>query len=179
MSADQVHFLRCQVNRVLIAMGVPEVAGGDLIDTSLVNAAAHTAAFVDGYRQIQPAKKFDVYKTVTAFLAAPSPATLEAARGALSALLFVVAEYEGVENTCGDFDVQIAGVWPPPPAPPGTDVVRPLDPIPVIPQGAIPNFILPIPSLSASKLRWFLVGGAVIGGLMGVAYARRKRAKVS
>jgi hypothetical protein len=175
MSAEQVKFLGCQINRVLTALSIGEVPVGALIDDNLVRAAVVVATFADGYPQIQPAKKFDVYKTITAFLADPSAQTLEAARGALNAILHVAAEYEGVENECGDFDVNIQGVWPPPDPPGGTDVLKPLTPVPVLPGTGTPGSTLPVPSVASSKFNWLLIGGAVLGTVGGVIYARRKR----
>jgi len=175
MSAEQVHFLGCQINRVLTAMSIGEVPVDDLIDDNLVRAAVATATFADGYPAIQPAKKFDVYKTITAFLANPGKDSLETARGALNAILHVVAEYEGVESECGDFDVQIQGVWPPPDPPGGTDVLKPLTPVPVLPGTGTPGFSLPVPSTLSTKLSLLLIGGAVLGTVGGVLYARRKR----
>lgn len=175
MSAEQVRFLGCQINRVLTAMSIPEVPVGDLIDDNLVRAAVVAARFADAYPKIQPAKKFDVFRTITDFLAIPTKDTLEAARGALNAILFVVAEYEGVENECGDFDVSIQGVWPPPPPPGGTDVLKPRIPIPVFPGTGGPVFTLPVPSVASSKFSWLVVGGATLGIVGALLYARRKR----
>ena len=175
MSAEQVRFLGCQINRVLAVMGVGEVPVGDLIDDNLVRAGVATATFADKYPQIQPAKKFDVYKAITAFLAKPSKDSLEAARGALNAILHVVAEFEGVENACGDFDVNIQGVWPPPPPPGGTDVLKPLVPVPVFPGTGGPVFTLPVPSVTSSNFGWIVAGGAALGIVGAMIYARRKR----
>jgi LPXTG-motif cell wall-anchored protein len=175
MSADQVQFLGCQINRVLTAMSIGAVPVGDLIDDNLVRAAVVVATFADKYPQIQPAKVFDVYKPIVDFLASPDKASLEAARGALNAILSVVAEYEGVESECGAFDVNIQGVWPPPAPLGGTDVLKPLAPVPVLPGTGLPGFNLPVPSTASSRFWWLLLGGAVIGTVGGVVYARRKR----
>lgn len=179
MSAEQVRFLGCQVNRVLTAMSIPEVPVGDLIDDNLVRAAQVAAKFADGYAKIQPAKKFDVYRTITDFLVSPRKDTLEAARGALNAILHVVAEFEGVENECGDFDVNIQGVWPPPPPPGGTDVLKPLTPVPIFPGTQGPAFTLPVPSVASSKFNWLLVGGAALGIVGAVIYSRRRQSRPS